>query len=67
MPGGTSLEKLAEWTAWTLALAQDAIQQEDEQMAQIMYHQTSLQGCLFIPNIPVISLQGWVELTRINF
>lgn len=25
---------------WTLALAQDAIQQEDEQMAQIMYHQT---------------------------
>lgn len=32
---------------WTLALAQDAIQQEDEQMAQMMHHQTSQQNCLF--------------------
>lgn len=33
---------------WTLALAQDAIQQEEEQMAQMMYHQTSLRSWLFI-------------------
>ncbi len=36
---------------WTLALAQDAIQQEEEQMAQMMYHQTSLQSRLFISNM----------------
>lgn len=32
------------WVDWTLALAQGAIQQEEEQMAQMMYHQTSLQS-----------------------
>lgn len=33
---------------WTLALPQDAIQQEGEQMAQMMDHQAALQSCLFI-------------------
>lgn len=33
---------------WTLALAQGAIQQEEEQMAQIMYHQTSQQNRSFL-------------------
>lgn len=39
------------WVDWTLALAQHAIQQEEEQMAPIMYHQTSLQSWLFISNM----------------
>lgn len=43
---------------WTLALAQDAIQQEEEQMAQIMYHQTFLRSWLFISNIPVSTRQN---------
>lgn len=36
---------------WTLALAQHAVQQEGEQMAPIMYHQTSLQSWLFNLNM----------------
>lgn len=36
---------------WTLALAQNATQWEGEQMAQIMYHQLSLQRWLFISNL----------------
>lgn len=36
---------------WTLALAQDAVQQEGEQMAPMMCHQISLQSKLFISDM----------------
>lgn len=37
---------------WTLALARNAPQWEEEQMAPIMCHQASLQRWLFISNLP---------------
>ena len=42
---------------WTLSLAQAAVQQEEEQMARIMYHQTFLPSWLFTSYRPVSTLQ----------
>lgn len=64
----------AQWVDWMLSMDQDAVQKEDEQMAQIMYHNalcvlisnTRQTACLFSNSLHMVSMYTAVQLTHMQ-